>query len=249
MKIIAPSYKRASGVLTHRILPGVVYAVHEFEASEYRDRGHSVIVLPDETRGNIARVRNWIRDEHGGEDLLIIDDDIRHVKEYQWKDGKFHHVPLTGDRLLEFIESGFELARQWGVRIWGVNSTFDKQSYRELQPFSTLSYISASWHGFIDCPTRYDESLPLKEDFDICLQEINDHRAILRINYVAMIKDDHGNTGGCAAYRNMEAEREQFALLQKKWGSQIVRYDKQKRSAKRVEFDFNPVLKIPIGGV
>jgi hypothetical protein len=249
MKIIAPSYRRAGGVLTHKILPEVIYAVHEFEAEDYRGLVPQLMVLPDELRGNIARVRNWIRDQFKDEDLLIIDDDIQKIQEYRNKDGKFYRHWLEGDELTEFIEWGFSLARQWGVRIWGVNSTFDKQSFREFQPFSTLSYISASWHGFVGCPTRYDERLPLKEDFDICLQEWNDHRRTLRINFVSMVKDDHGNTGGCAAYRNMQIEREQFDLLQRKWGSDIVRYDNQTRSKKDQGFDFNPILKPPIAGV
>lgn len=249
MKIIAPSYKRAKSVLTHKILPDVVYAVHEFEADEYRYEGYDVLVLPDEERGNIARVRNWIRDNLEYKNLLIIDDDIRKVQEYRFKDSLPYRYILEGGELKEFIEWGFDLAEQWGVRLWGLNSTHDKQSYRENQPFSTLSYVSASWHGFINCPTKYDERLPLKEDFDICLQEWNAHRKTLRINYVSMVKNDHGNLGGCASYRNMEIEKEQFYLLQKKWGSQIVQYDKLQRSNKKELFDFNPILKVPIRGV
>ncbi len=64
-----------------------------------------------------------------------------------------------------------------------------------------------------------------------------------------MVKDDHGNCGGCAAYRNMAVEREQFELLQRRWRSDIVRYDNQTRSKKERGFDFRPILKVPIRGV
>ena len=47
----------------------------------------------------------------------------------------------------------------------------------------------------------------------------------------------------------MEVEREQFELLQRKWGPDIVRYDNQTRSKKERGFDFNPILKVPIRGV
>lgn len=52
-------------------------------------------------------------------------------------------------------------------------------------------------------------------------------------------------TGGCARYRTTEREMEQFKLLQKKWGEDVVRMD---NSSKR-RFDFNPMLKVPLKGV
>ena len=59
-----------------------------------------------------------------------------------------------------------------------------------------------------------------------------------------MTKKDHGNKGGCADYRTMEREKDQFDLLQKKWGSNIVRKDKLSKGV-----DINPIVKIPIRGV
>ena len=57
--------------------------------------------------------------------------------------------------------------------------------------------------------------------------------------------------GGCAAYRNMENEKKQFELLQRKWGKQIVREDRSNKghSKKAKGFDYNPIIKIPIKGV
>jgi hypothetical protein len=51
--------------------------------------------------------------------------------------------------------------------------------------------------------------------------------------------------GGCSTYRTSEREKEQFELLQRKWGSKIVRYD----SSSKKGFDFNPIIKVPIRGV
>ena len=58
MNIYAPSYKRAKGVKTHKLIPDVIYCVHEFEAQEYIDEGYNVEVMPNDIGGNIARVRN-----------------------------------------------------------------------------------------------------------------------------------------------------------------------------------------------
>ena len=39
MKIISPSYKRAKTVKTHKLIENINYAVHEFEADEYKKEG------------------------------------------------------------------------------------------------------------------------------------------------------------------------------------------------------------------
>jgi hypothetical protein len=59
-------------------------------------------------------------------------------------------------------------------------------------------------------------------------------------------------SGGCATYRNYEKEKQQLEMLKKKWGKKIVKIDKtensnQKKKAK--EFDYNPIIKIPIKGI
>lgn len=240
MRIISPSYKRAKSVKTHKLIESVSYAVHEFEAEEYRKEGFEVIVLPDSTRGNIPNVRNWLLDQNIRNEILFIDDDIESFN--YWENCK--QIKLNGERLLEHIEIMLELAKSWGVSLFGVNPASDKGSYREYTPFSTTSYISCSFHGLINCKHRYDPNLPLKEDYDFCIQICNDERQILRFNQYSLTKKDHGNIGGCADYRTLEREKEQIKAFQKKWGKEIVQEDKSSKG-----FDINPIVKIPIRGV
>lgn len=248
MKIYAPSYKRADGVKTHRILPDIVYCVHEFEADAYKKQGYNVSVMPDSLRGNISRVRNWILDNHiqTGKGL-IVDDDIEAFKTWQWDDGKCK--PVLIDDMNEWIEHGFNLAEQFGVRLWGVNILGDKGSYREYTPFSLNNPLSASFMGFLDNELRFDPRVPLKDDYDYSIQNANRFRKLLRLNYAFMVKKDHGNKGGCADYRTIEREKQQLAILQKKWGKKIVRTDKTQRGKKTKGFDINPIINIPIAGV
>jgi hypothetical protein len=245
MKIYSPSYKRSDGVKTHRILPEVVYCVHEFEADKYKD--YNIEVLPDNLRGNIARVRNYIKTELLQGNGLIIDDDIEQITHFTWKDGLPKGTPVTD--CMEFIEQGFTLAEQFGVRLWGLNIVGDKGSYREYTPFSLTNWISGSFMGFLDHDLAFDERLPLKEDLDLCLQTLNVDRKLLRINYASLRKKDHGNTGGCADYRTVQREKEQMRLFQKKWGKHIVREDKTTKGKKQKSYDINPVLNVPIRGV
>lgn len=100
-------------------------------------------------------------------------------------------------------------------------------------------------------PIRYDERLPLKEDYDITLQHMLKYRGALRVQKYHYNCKQSEQKGGCATYRSMIKEKEQFDLLVKKWGSDIVRYDStvRKGTKKQKSFDYNPIIKVPIKGV
>ncbi|MBK1835025.1 hypothetical protein [Roseibacillus ishigakijimensis] len=247
--IASPSWKRADRAITHRYLP-TVYVVAESQAEAYRARDLPVWVCPDSAQGSTSRVRNWILDNTPTKQLLMVDDDLRDLG--QWNGTARRR--MTGPEALEFIGHGFALASEMGVRLWGLNpAAADKQAYRESNPFSLAAFVGGPFTGFIDCPLRYDERIPLKEDYDMTLQVLNRYRRLLRFNMVHYFNDMHGLPGGCADMRNLEREKEQFALLVKKWGTDIVRIDKgashNKRRVREASYDLNPKLRIPIGGV
>ena len=47
----------------------------------------------------------------------------------------------------------------------------------------------ALFYGLINCKHRYDPNLPLKEDYDFCIQICNDERQILRFNQYSLTKE------------------------------------------------------------
>ena len=105
MKIYSPSYKRADGVKTHKLIPDIIYCVAEFEAQEYIDRGYNVETMPNEVNGNIARVRNYIVDNYIKDKGIMIDDDIEAFKFWSIKENKPTQILI--EDLHEFIENGF----------------------------------------------------------------------------------------------------------------------------------------------
>jgi len=219
MNIYAPSYKRAKGVKTHRIIKDIIYCVHEFEADDYKKLGYNVEFMPDSVKGNIARVRNYMLDNYIGDKGLIVDDDLEAVKRWNIKEGKPKQETINN--ITEWIEQGFNMSNT----------------------------VSASFMGFLNNELRFDERLPLKDDYDYCLQNLNKYRKILRFNYACLVKKDHGNLGGCADYRTMSREKDQLKLMQKKWGSKIVKLDTTQRGKKKKNFDLNPIIKAPIKGI
>lgn len=242
VKFFSPSYKRSEKSITQSVYPFVVLVVAEREKLKYEENGNVVIACPDKVQGNVSRVRNWILDQNKDADcIVIIDDDMSSISRWQGSEKKY----LKPEELIELSELATVMCTDAKVKYWGLNCVSDKGAYREHTPFSFVSYIASPISGHVKSPLRYDEELPLKEDYDLTLQHLNKYRGVLRFNAYHYEVKQAEQKGGCASYRNYDREKEQFELLQKKWGTRIVQRDrKSKRS-----FDFNPILKIPIRGV
>lgn len=248
--MFSPSWKRGKEKsLTQRYCPAVRLVVAESQAKEYIASGNDVIICPDEAQGNLCRVRNWILDELAPDldGVVILDDDISGVCYYEVERGVgCQKIKLSGYELEEFVEMGSILCKEIGARFWGLNPAGDKGGYREHTPFSLSKYVPGPFQGFLSGQVcRYDEELPLKEDYDMTLQQLHKYGKVLRFNAYHMEVKQSEQEGGCADYRTLRKEKEQFEGLRRKWGKEIVRMDV---GSKR-EFDYNPIIKPPILGV
>lgn len=256
ISVCCPSYKRPK-VETLAYLPfcRVYVAPDEFKAYRQANRGADIIKCANGIQGNLCRVRNYILDQEfasGAEVVVIIDDDMKGMSYFENKK-KIRKIPTA--EFIDFIEKYSIMAKDIGAFFWGVNVNPDPQCYRESSPFSTLSYIGGPFQVFLaggEC--RYDERLPLKEDYDMTLQQLNRYRVVFRANKFFYHVKQSQQAGGCASYRNLTREREQLELLRAKWGSRIVKYDQQSRNHKTtknrsVTFDYNPVIRVPIKGI
>lgn len=258
IRICAPSYKRPGEVDTLKYLPHARIYVSNDEVEMYRkaNPGADIVGVDPKYQGNLCRIRNHILDVEipQNDATVIIDDDLQWIAYFEFNE---HHKLRTEEEVMRFIEKYSDLARSWGILYWGIQINFDRQSYREYNPFSLTSYIGGPFgvhlgeHG-----VRYDEALPLKEDYDFTLQYLNRYRKMLRVNKYHYSTKQAVQPGGVAAYRSVEKEKEQLAALQRKWGSKIVKREKldfsrsQVRNPKKVRpFDLNPILSVPIRGI
>ena len=242
----SPSYLRSGDKsLTQHIYPFVKMAVHKFEAKKYEAAGLEVVVIPDKLRGNIANVRNWILEEFlpQYDCVVMMDDDISYVGRWDTQE----RYKFTPDELEEFCEKHTILCKDGGLYLWGVNcQPTDKGAYREYTPYSFLNFISGSFSAHMQgSDLRYDTKLPLKEDFDMTLQHLHRYGGCMRANFAFFDAKQSEQAGGCAEYRNLDVEKEQFYALQRKWGSDIIKLD----TKSRMSFDYNPKMQIPIRGV
>lgn len=243
VKYFAPSYKRPEKSITQKLYPFVKVVVKESESEEYKKNGNDVVICPDNIQGNLCRVRNWILDsfENDADCIVIIDDDCSGIGRWENQTKKI----FNSDELQEFCESATILCNDFGFKFWGLNCVIDKGAYREYSPFGTLQYIGGPFQAHLKNDIRYDEKLPLKEDYDITLQHIQKNGGCLRLNFAHYQVKQSEQIGGCSTYRNLDFEKEQFFDLQKKWGKDIIKRD---RTSKR-SFDYNPIIKVPIKGI
>ena len=259
ISVNCPSYKRPK-VETLDYLPFCKVWVDNKEYDGYIKANpkfkENIISCPDGVQGNLCRIRNYILDqefEKGYDVVLIIDDDLKGI--YYWDGNKkmpYIKREVKSEEFLDFIEKYSLICDELGFKFWGLNCNMDALSYRQYSPFSTVAYIGGPFQCFLKNDLRYDERLPLKEDYDMTLQQCNKYRGVLRCNKFFYDCKQSKQAGGCATYRNYEREKSQLELLQKKWGKKIVRIDNvknnnQKRKSK--EFDYNPIIKIPIKGI
>lgn len=258
ISVCIPSYKRASlKIITTNYLPFAKVYVDTAEFKEYKKTNPGILFVPcpKGIQGNLCRVRNYILDtefKQKTDVVIILDDDISYIGFYE----NNKRLKLDQKDFLAFIEKYSRLCKDLGARFWGININSDKQCYRENLPFSFLNYIGGPFQAILkDNICRYDESLPLKEDYDFTLQNINKYRRVLRVNKFFYEAKQSQQIGGCAMYRNKEYEFEQLNALEKKWGSLIVQRDscsdrshKSKKQTRAVE-DYNPVIRVPIKGV
>lgn len=258
ISVCCPSYKRPI-VKTLKYLPFCKVYVDDAEYEDYIKENpvENIVKCEKGVQGNVARVRNYILNkefENGVDAVCIVDDDLsgiyRFDVDYNTNFGYDRKI-IESEEFLNFLEKYTLLCFEFGYKLWGVNCNSDSLSYRHYSPFSLSSIILGPFCVHLKNDIRYDEALPLKEDYDLAIQHLNEYRGILRLNGYHYICEQSTNKGGCASIRNRQREKEQFDLLQRKWGSEIVREDtSNKGKTKKVKkFDYNPIVKVPIKGI
>lgn len=244
-KIYCPTYKRADVCKTHKYLSEIVYVVRESEKNDYKDVHKNQWIVPDSAQGNLSRVRNYILDHAPEENIILLDDDIKHFGRYNGNKLK----KLNEQEAYNMIEEGIQLATDLGIVFWGLNCVADKGAYREYTPFGLTSYIGGPFQAHRKNNFRYSEKIFLKEDYDMTLQVLNKYRKNLRLNMYHYVCEQATLKGGCADYRTIQREKDHNKMLQKKWGSKIVKEDHSNKGKKQKTYDINPIIKVPIKGV
>lgn len=220
--VYCPSYKRSKIAISHKLFQKEMftYVVREEEKDLYSHLGVNLMTIPkDAGVKDISTTRNWILNNKKTKYLVTVDDDMKSL--YWIKQRKYYE--LNQFDIIKMIEVGFQLSEDCGAGLWGLNVLVDPMAYRQNMPISFSKVILGPFMGILDSDLKYDERLPLKEDYDFFLQQLNKHRKCVRLNMFSYQVDHQKLEGGCQTYRSLEREEEQNILLRQKWGSNIIK--------------------------
>lgn len=224
-RVLCPSMRRAKLATSHQHFKpeNFWYVVNANEVDDYLAMWPNVVSVPMGATKNIVTTRNWILDNAEHSSIIMVDDDI--TKFFWTLKAKRHQLGV--EDLHRLIVNGFEMARDAGAPLWGMNLTHDTIMYRPCRPFSlnkpVLGPFSALCLESLQCAgIRYDETLTLKEDYDLFLQIAHARLPVLRFNYLSYLCDHQKMEGGCQIYRTDDKERQQAEQFTRKWGSTIV---------------------------
>lgn len=251
ISVCIPSKGRPQ-VKTLRVCPWATLYVAPDEAEQYRAQnpGANVHECAEGVQGNIARVRNYIlRTEFGkgASAVCMMDDDINSIFCFRaTPDGYGYEKDRKRvEDFAAFLEKYTAFAEELGVTLWGLNCIPSNRAYRHGTPFSFENIVLGPFSVHLTDAFRYDEDIPLKEDYDLFLQHIEKERRVLRLNFAGYENGaSDGKPGGCSFQRNVTQEKRQFEMLRIKWGGAIVTEDRHKVQA----FDFNPIIHNPVQG-
>lgn len=239
-EIYIPTYGRPDNVKTAELFPNAVIVCPESQYEAYKEHYPDMqyMCCPDSVEGNMAKKRNWIKENARKDWFIMCDDDMSAIiMNERLKASEMEH-----QHMMELFHNAFIMCEEMGTVLWGLNLQTDPRFYREFSPFSTLSVVLGPFSGHIKSDLRYDCRLPTKEDYDYSLQVLWKHHCILRLNkYAYKVGHTTNQTGGSISIRRMELEEKQNELLQKKWGKRIVKYNMMK--------DIDPVVSVPLKGI
>ena len=254
MNIVIPTYKRADALVGRDYFSSARYVLPKSQEEEYAKvlSPERMIVIDDEHDGNVARKRNWILGNIE-RPLLMIDDDVKCLMMSEGvydESGNFLKVErqrvLSPEQALSVIEGGFNLANEWGCKLWGLNVNTDGRNYQQYKPFSLTQMVLGPFQGHLEHDLKFDERMGTKEDYDMSLQQLKKYKMVLRMNKYAYYCEHGDNEGGIVSYRTMEKETQWCRAIEKKWGRRVIRYPME---PKKYADLLNATVNVPIGGV
>jgi len=243
------SYGRAQAVKTLEVVPWATVWVPGSQEAEYKDAcgAERVWTIPDDEDGNPGRKSNAILNRSPSRWTLILDDDITGIGAF---DGGAHRWMRPGE-IEEWIPYCFDIAHQFGVRLWGINQRQDPLLYDTFEPWNFLVPVLGPFTGHLDPVLRYDETVLSKDDYDFFLQNIFHHRMALRFNkYHYAHGHGVGQEGGLAGMRSMAYEQRGITRMQQKWGDKVFRVGGPSGANSSSSEDIlNSAVRVPLAGI
>ena len=238
MIIAIPSKGRPTLIKSNKVIPSALVYVPENEVPSYSACGvQNVIGVPLTVKG-ITQTRNWILDHCDSPRVVFIDDDVKHAGWIEMKATTTKQTPISEEDWIAEFSKLFDLTEQMGLRIWGISTQSAPRTVYPFKPFLFRSYVTASCMGILNHTNiRFDETFPVKEDYEMCLRCIKEDGSILACRYLYWQNQHWSTQGGCRDYRTQSVELDAINRLKKMYPGMIRRVTRG-GSGYSIELDF-----------
>lgn len=176
----------------------------------------------------ITRTRNWILDNTEEQRVVFVDDDVVKVGWIRLDEANGRHQDIDVEDTVAEFRKLFDVTEQLGLRVWGVDTHGALRAIYPYRPFIFRTYVTASCMGIFNRkvdgkePLRFDETFPVKEDYELSLRAMHEDGGVLGARYFYW-KNEHWKTeGGCNTYRSAVMEEKAIRDLRRKYPGRVL---------------------------
>lgn len=241
IKVVIPSHKRWDRVATICAVDNAILCVEESQQKLYAscNPGIEIVTHPDSIKG-LALKRDWIIKHF--KNVMMLDDDIEDLKRVYTSKGEETSVdPATAYDIIQLTGNA---CKEAGMFLFGFSTSPTPLHYDSLNPIGMSGYFTGCAHGVIDgSKLWYNPDIVCNEDYWLsCLNAYYHRGGFKDKRFYWSQRDTFVNRGGLAEFRNTEAEEQDFKLLQRVFGDQVVSL---RSNTKSMKHPFQKTLKLP----
>lgn len=217
MRIVIPSRKRpAECARALKLFPEATVTVAESEVPAYQHLRCELVPHADEVAG-IGPIRQWVLDNFEEEVIVMVDDDIVHVRCPVGHVSK-SHVIIDAAAIRQILINSAQIAKDMGTAVFGFDqSGGDTRKFRVHDPFGLNSWTGGVI-GIVGRSLRYDTSLLLRADIDYCLKCLLKHRIVFIDRRFSFVHKRFTNSGGNDHVRSAQRSQAEIDRLKDRWG-------------------------------
>ena len=213
------SHQRPKNVVTMR------KALGGAQATWYIDRNDSVehYKMAGAERvacsGGLVESRNQALDDafHRGLPCIQLSDDLKKLRRAISNKNK-EAAQISFAAAVDTLATA---AQANGARLAGCAPTDNAFYFNPDKPVHSTAFIVGDFILVYPCQLRFDDELPLKEDYDYTLNHLSAFGRVARCNSILASFAHRTNAGGAVAYRTDALEQQAIQHLKSKWGDAI----------------------------
>lgn len=164
----------------------------------------------------ILQTRNQILEYFNEwDEIFFMDDDITWAFIWYNKNNKWVKQDLSINQIEQAITKWFKDIKEKGLKLFWFYPV--QNAFFMSKTIKVNQFIIASAFGMIKTDLKFDENLPLKEDYDFTIQNYIKYGWAIRYNYITFKAKHYTNAWWCQTERNDNREKISCDYLKQKW--------------------------------